>query len=92
MADDPVLRYASGQPEREGFTCEACGRTVVTAVPGLFANPKPGSPARFCDRACRQAAYRRRRAGIAENAPLQRAGGRGRSLEARLAPDDPTAA
>ncbi|MDQ6796612.1 MAG: hypothetical protein M3011_01070 [Actinomycetota bacterium] len=80
------MRYASGDPERDGFTCGSCGRTVTTAIAGLFANPKPGSPARFCDSACRQAAYRRRRAGVAENAPLQHRGGRGRSLRSR--PDE----
>jgi hypothetical protein len=35
-------------------------------------------PARFCDAACRQAAWRRRKAGVAE-AP-QRRGGRSRGL------------
>ena len=35
---------------------------------------------RFCDPACRQVAYRRRRANAPENTPVQRQGGRGRKL------------
>ena len=35
---------------------------------------------RFCDPACRQVAYRRRRANAPENTPAQRQGGRGRKL------------
>ena len=80
MTTKSRLRYASGGPERETFVCEACGQTVVTAVTGVFHNPKVGSPTRFCSPACRQAAYRRRRAGVAENTPLQPRGGRRRSL------------
>lgn len=68
-ATEPRMRYASDRPEREGFTCAACGRHVVTAIEGLFASPKVGSPACFCDSACRQAAYRRRQAGVTEDAP-----------------------
>ena len=74
-----TLRYAS-DPERHGYHCQACGRFVVTAIDGLFCNPATGSPARFCDRACRQAAYRRRRVGVSEDTPIQRSGGRSRRL------------
>ena len=52
----------------------------MTAVEGLFYNPTAGSKRRFCDAACRQAAWRRRKAGVAEATPLQRAGGRSRGL------------
>jgi hypothetical protein len=76
------MRDASDQPVRHGFTCEACGRFRVTAVEGIFSNPEVGSPNRFCDHACRQAAYRRRKAGVPEGTPLQRQGGRGRHLKA----------
>ena len=74
------MRDASDPPTREVATCECCGRSDVIAVEGLFANPKPGSPRRFCSPACRQAAYRRRRAGVEENTPPQRQGGRNRRL------------
>ena len=60
--------------------CECCGTDTVIAVEGLFNNPKPGSPRRFCSPACRQAAHRRRQAGVAETVPAQRSGGRNRSL------------
>jgi len=68
-----------GHP-RHGLTCQACGRLVVTDIDGLFHNPERGSPQRFCSPACRQAAYRRRRAAVAENTPRQPTGGRNRSL------------
>ena len=74
------MRDASDRPARQGFTCACCGRFVVTAVDGLFANPAVGSPRRFCDPACRQAAYRRRRAGAPENTAPPRTGGRNRHL------------
>ena len=74
------MRDASSRPEREVSSCECCGRDTVIAVAGLFSNPRPGFPRRFCSPACRQAAYRRRRAGVAENAPIQRSGGRDRHL------------
>ncbi|MDA8264737.1 MAG: hypothetical protein M0T79_05200 [Actinomycetota bacterium] len=74
------MRDAFGPSDREGFACAGCGRFIVTAVADLWRNPSVGSPRRFCDPACRQAAYRRRRAGIAEDAPRQQTGGRGRSL------------
>jgi hypothetical protein len=67
-------------PARHGFMCAACGRLIITAVEGLFCNPARGSARRFCTPSCRQAARRRRRAGAAEDAPLQYAGGRARSL------------
>jgi hypothetical protein len=70
-------------PERHSFVCQCCGRTIVTAIDGLFANPAVGSPRRFCSPACRQAAWRRRRQGVEENTPPQRQGGRAR----RLRPD-----
>jgi len=76
------MRDASGRPEREVFSCECCGRDTVIAVAGLFSNPRPGSPRRFCSPACRQAAYRRRRAGVNESTPAQRQGGRNRRLGA----------
>ena len=65
---------------RHGFTCQCCGRTVVTAVEGLFTNPARGTTQRFCSPACRQAAYRRRRANVTENSARQHAGGRTRRL------------
>ncbi len=66
--------------QRLGLTCQCCGRDIVTDVVGVFHNPEVGSPQRFCSPACRQAAYRRRRARVAEDTPTQRRGGRGRSL------------
>lgn len=75
------MRYASGEPARDGFTCAACHRSITTAVDGLFGRPRSGSPQRFCSPACRQAAYRRRKADIPENTPLQPAGGRRRRLK-----------
>ncbi|HYU84295.1 MAG TPA: hypothetical protein VEK80_05780, partial [Kribbellaceae bacterium] len=60
------LRDASEPAVREGFRCDSCGRFNVTAVVGLFARRRAGSAQRFCDPACRQAAYRRRRAGVQE--------------------------
>ncbi len=74
------MRDASNRPAREGFTCDSCGRFIVTAVDGLWSAPTVGSPRRFCDPACRQAAYRRRRAGVAEDTPRQATGGRSRHL------------
>ncbi len=86
-APPPLLRDASALPgrtgaDRTGFTCACCGREVVTSVPGLWHNPPVGSPRRFCSPACRQAALRRRRAGVAEDTPLQLRGGGTRSLTA----------
>jgi hypothetical protein len=78
----PVMRDASGTPAREAFVCACCGREIVVKIEGLFAGPKVGSPRRFCDHACRQAAYRRRKIGVPEDVSLQWRGGRGRSLRA----------
>jgi len=77
------MRNASPPEKRISFVCACCRRTVVTAVEGLFYNPAVGSTQRFCSQACRQAAWRRRRAGIAEDAPLQYHGGRSRHLRPR---------
>jgi hypothetical protein len=74
------MRDASHQPDREGFTCPVCGRFIVTAIDGLWRTRRAGSGRRFCDPACRQAAYRRRRAGVAETTPRQTTGGRDRHL------------
>jgi hypothetical protein len=74
------MRDASDRPAREGFRCDCCEKQIVTAVDGLFRNPQPGSPQRFCSPACPQAAYRSRRAGVAESTRPQRSGGRDRSL------------
>lgn len=74
------MRDASDRSDREDFACPVCARVIVTAVDGLYRAAAVGSPRRFCDAACRQAAYRRRRAGVAEDTPRQPRGGRGRSL------------
>lgn len=74
------MRDASGRPTRKVSRCECCGADTVIAVDGLFSNPEPGSPRRFCSPTCRQAAYRRRKAGVAETTTPQRTGGRDRSL------------
>lgn len=84
------MRDASDTPDRDGFTCPVCDRFVTTAIEGLFANPAVGSPQRFCSPGCRQAAYRRRRAGVAENTPLQHHGGRSRQLATNQQPEPPT--
>lgn len=85
------MRDASAAPARHGFTCACCGRFTLTGIDGVFINPEPGSPTRFCSPACRTAAWRRRRAGVPENAPRQHHGGRGRHLSDNPAPD-PTSA
>jgi hypothetical protein len=69
-------------PVRRGFVCEVCQRFIVTAIEGLYSWPTVGSPQRFCTPACRQAAYRRRRAEAPEATPLLRKGGRNRRLKA----------
>jgi hypothetical protein len=70
----PTTNLAMSPRSREAKrTCPPCGGPLM-----LLASP--GSLRRFCSPACRQAAYRRRRAGAAEDAPLQRVGGRDRSL------------
>jgi len=73
---------AAGYP-RHGFTCQSCGRIVVTDIEGIIRNPERGSTQRFCTPACRQAAFRRRRAEAAENQPRQHTGGRTRRLSKR---------
>jgi hypothetical protein len=79
-AEPGLIGDPSPNPSREGFTRASCQRFVVTAVTRVFANPKVGSPARFCSPACRTAAWRRRRAGVPEDAPRQHHGGPNRSL------------
>jgi hypothetical protein len=64
----------------EGFVCACCARFVPTALPGLYRARRTGSPQRFCSPSCRQAAYRRRRAGVAEDVALQHRGGGARRL------------
>ena len=75
-----AVRDASDRPAREVSWCECCGTNTVIAVEGLFRNPRPGSPRRLCSPACRQAASRRRQAGVAASTRPQRSGGRGRRL------------
>ena len=84
------MRDASDPPARRVSRCQCCGRDTVIAVEGLFANPTPGSPRRFCSPACRLAAYRRRRAGVAESTTPQRSGGRDRSLRTSQEVTPPT--
>ena len=55
--------------ERTGLYCQCCGREIVLSVQGVFAYAPRGSSRRFCDPACRQAAYRRRIASVEENTP-----------------------
>jgi hypothetical protein len=66
---------------RVGFVCPPCGRFVPTLVEGVVLRVERGSPPRFCSPGCRQAAYRRRQAGVGEDVPLQLGGGRDRSLK-----------
>ena len=61
-----------GEPQRANFVCACCGRTVVTAVEGLYYNPAVGSKQRFCDAACRQAVGQPPRADTADNAAGKR--------------------
>jgi hypothetical protein len=81
------MRNASAQPARSELTCARCGRRIITAIEGLFYNPPVGSPRRFCSPACRQAAWRRRRAGVDETAPSQLTGGRSRNLRQQNPPN-----
>jgi hypothetical protein len=78
-------RGKSGRREVKpvGFTCPPCGRFVRTDLDGVLWRARTGSSPRFCSPGCRQAAYRRRRAGVDEALPLQRTGGRNRSLARR---------
>ncbi len=88
---EPTMRDASptgprpGSPEVApvGFICPPCGRFVRTDLDGVLWRPRTGSAPRFCSPGCRQAAFRRRRAGVDEGVPLQREGGRNRSIEGR---------
>jgi len=68
------------RPARDGFTCPAYGQFIVTAVEGIWTTPTVGSPRRFCTPACRQAAYRWRRAGPPEGGCPE---SRGTSVAAR---------
>jgi hypothetical protein len=68
-------------PKPVGFVCPPCGRWISTGLDGLVLWAGTGSARRFCSPSCRQAAYRRRQAGVAEDLPLQLAGGRDRSLQ-----------
>jgi hypothetical protein len=81
-ADSNQMRDASPAPVRKGVRCASCGAFRLIAIEGLFSNPTVGSPQRFCSPACRQAAWRRRRAGVAEDVPRQTTGGRSRKLRA----------
>ncbi len=74
------MRDALPEPGREGFVCGPCGRFIVTAICGLYRARARGSARRYCSASCRQAAYRRRRAGLPENLLRQHRGGRGRRL------------
>jgi len=60
MRDASVLPPGPGGNKRRGLQCQCCGRLIVISVEGIFYNPARGSTRRFCDPACRQAAYRRR--------------------------------
>lgn len=68
------------EPALTGFVCPPCGRFIRTDLDGVLLPARSGSPPRFCSPGCRQAAYRRRRAGVAEDVKLQLQGGRNRSL------------
>lgn len=86
LPDEP---RPAAEPVREGIVCAGCGSFSVHAVAGVFRNPQPGSPRRFCSPACRQSAHRRRRAGLAENTPRQHRGGRRRRLTLTLPTEEP---
>ena len=65
---------------RHGFTCQACGQTVITDVEGPPSTTRTAAAtSASAHPACRQAAYRRR-AGTTENTPRQHTGGRTRRL------------
>ena len=84
LPTEPASRKVSpaGQPPAavSGFVCPPCGRFIRTDLDGVLWQARCGSPPRFCSPGCRQAAYRRRQAGVAESVKLQLAGGRNRSL------------
>jgi hypothetical protein len=71
-----------------GFICPPCGRFVRTDLDGVLWRARTGSSPRFCSPGCRQAAYRRRRAGVNEGVALQLGGGRNRSLAQMTEADD----
>ena len=75
----PLAPNRFGEPPT-GFACARCGRQIVTSIAGVPARRAARSPQRFCSPACREAARRRRRAEVPENAPLQPDGGGTRSL------------
>jgi len=81
-------RVRARVPKRVGFTCPPCGRFVPTEVDGVVLRALTGSPPRFCAPGCRQAAYRRRQAGVSEGVALQLRGGRDRSLAERKGTGD----
>jgi hypothetical protein len=71
---------AEAEAARSGFVCPPCGRFIPTHIDGVLLRSHTGSAPRVCSPGCRQAAFRRRRAGVGEDAPLQHNGGRRRSL------------
>ena len=84
--DEDTLRDASSSATEVspvGFVCPPCGRFVRTDLDGVLLRARTGSKPRFCSPGCRQAAYRRRRAGVGEDAPLQHEGGAKRSLSSK---------
>lgn len=91
----PALRDASStgprtgpsEPQHTGFICPPCGRFIRTDLDAVLWRARTGSPPRFCSPGCRQAAFRRRRAGVDEGVRLQQRGGRNRSLDAGEAGD-----
>jgi hypothetical protein len=82
-ASPTATRGRAQTSKRAGFICPPCGRFVPTEVDGIVLRAGTGSPPRFCSPGCRQAAYRRRQAGVAEDVALQLRGGRDRSLAGR---------
>jgi len=80
-ASSSVPRSGSPEPAPVGFICPPCGRFIRTDLDGVVWRARTGSPPRFCSPGCRQAAYRRRRAGVDEGVRLQQRGGRNRSLD-----------
>ena len=84
--ESETLRDASSSATKVspgGFVCPPCGRFVRTDLDGVLRRVRTGSKPRFCSPGCRQAAYRRRRAGVGEDAPLQHEGGAKRSLSSK---------
>ena len=75
-----IVTTGGADTSRVGFVCPPCGRFIPTEIDGVAWRTRSGSPSRFCSPGCRQAAYRRRRAGVGEGVALQPTGGRRRSL------------